>query len=221
MVGWVLNLYSCFLFCTTVPRIKFNKLLLTKKKDASIVHLYKYKGNRQMCDNHRGISLLCILLNRLTVHLEQGLLPESQCGFRKEQVDMIFTAQQLQEKCQEQNVDLYTTFVGLTKAFDTIIREGLCKIMSKFGCPERFICIVRQFHEGMQACVLHDGDLSAPFPVTNRVKQGCVLAPKLFSMMFSAMLLDTFLDTDPGMDIIKFVLATVYRPPGHHTDFIK
>ncbi len=174
-LGWVLNLYSCFLFCITVPRIKFNKQLLTKQKDATIVHLYKRKGNRQMCDNYRGISLLCIageILSRILliryVHLEQGLLPESQCGFRKERgtVDIIFTARQLKEKCQEQNVDLYTTFVDLTKAFDTVSREGLCKIMSKFGCPERFICIERQFHEGMQACVLDDGDLSAPFPVT-------------------------------------------------------
>ena len=38
---------------------------------------------------------------------------------------MIFTARQLQEKCQEQNVDLYMTFVNLTKAFDTVSREGL------------------------------------------------------------------------------------------------
>nr|VZI52208.1 unnamed protein product [Spirometra erinaceieuropaei] len=29
-------------------------------KDATIVHLYKRKGNRQVCDNHRGISLLNI-----------------------------------------------------------------------------------------------------------------------------------------------------------------
>ncbi|BHF80400.1 hypothetical protein SprV_0702352700 [Sparganum proliferum] len=29
-------------------------------KDATIVHLYKRKGNRQICDNHRGISLLNI-----------------------------------------------------------------------------------------------------------------------------------------------------------------
>ena len=36
---------------------------------------------------------------------------------------MIFTARQLQEKCQEQNVDLYMTFVDLTKAFDTVSRE--------------------------------------------------------------------------------------------------
>ena len=30
-------------------------------KDASIIHLvYKWKGNPQVCDNHRSISLLCI-----------------------------------------------------------------------------------------------------------------------------------------------------------------
>ena len=45
---------------------------------------------------------------------------------------MIFTARQLQEKCQEQNVDLYMTFVDLTKAFDTVSRDGLWKIMANW-----------------------------------------------------------------------------------------
>jgi hypothetical protein len=180
-------------------------------KDASIVHLYKRKGNRQSCDNHRGISLLSIagkilarlLLNRLISHLEDGLLPESQCGFRANRgtVDMIFAARQLQEKCQEQYQDLYTTFVDLTKAFDTVSREGLWKIMAKFGCPDRFINIIRQFHDGMMARVLDDGEASSDFPVSNGVKQGCVLAPTLFSMMFSAMLLDAFNKEDPGVNL--------------------
>ena len=181
-------------------------------KDAFIIHLYKRKGNPQVCDNHRGISLLSIagkilakiLLNRLNVHLDQtGLIPESQCGFRKERgtIDMIFTARQLQEKCQEQNVDLYMTFVDLTKAFDTVSRDGLWKIMAKFGCPPRFIAMVRQFHDGMQARVQNDGEFSEPFEVTNGVKQGCVLAPALFSMMFSAMLMDAFQDSDTGFPI--------------------
>ncbi len=180
-------------------------------KDASIVHLYKRKGNRQCCDNHRGISLLCIagkvlarvLLNRLINHLEDGLLPESQCGFRagRGTVDMIFAARQLQEKCQEQYQDLYTTFVDLTKAFDTVSREGLWKIMAKFGCPAKFIAIVRQFHDGMMARVMDGGEASPDFAVTNGVKQGCVLAPTLFSMMFSAMLSDAFNDDDPGIQI--------------------
>ena len=40
-----------------------------------------------------------------------------------------------------------------------------------------------------------------PFPVTNWVKQGCVLASTLFSMMFSAMLTDAFQDGDNGIPI--------------------
>ena len=97
---------------------------------------------------------------------------------------MIFTVRQLQEKCREQNRGLYITFVDLTKAFDTVNRDGLWKIMSKFGCPEKFINIVRLFHDGMEARVKDNGEFSEPFPVTNGVKQGCVLAPTLFSMLF-------------------------------------
>ena len=110
-------------------------------------------------------------MNRLNAHFDQaGLIPESQCGFRKDRgtIDMIFTARQLQEKCQEQNVDLYKTFVDLTKAnFDTVSRDGLWKIMTKFGCPPRYIAMVRQFHDGMQARIQNDGEYSEPFPVTN------------------------------------------------------
>ena len=42
------------------------------------------------------------MLNRLIDHLEEGLLPKSQCGFRpgRGTADMIFAARQLQEKCQ-------------------------------------------------------------------------------------------------------------------------
>ena len=113
---------------------------------------------------------------------------------------MIFAACQLQKKCEEQNVGLYTTFVDLTKAFDTVCRKGLWEIMAKFGCSAKFITMVRQFHDGMQASVQDDGKYSKPFPVTNGVKQGCVLAPILFSMMFSAMLTDAFRYGDIGVD---------------------
>ena len=88
-----------------------------------------------------------ILLNCLMKHLEQGLLPESQCSFWKERgtTDKVFAARQLQEKCQEQNLDLYSTFVDRTKALDTASREGLWRIMAKYGCPLKFITIVMKF----------------------------------------------------------------------------
>ena len=69
--------------------------------------------------------------------------------------------------------------------------------MAKFGCPPRFIAMVRQFHDGMQARVQNDGEVSEPFEVTNGVKQGCAL----FSMMFSTMLMDAFQDSDTGFPI--------------------
>ena len=73
--------------------------------------------------------------------------------------------------------------------------------MAKFGCPPRFIAMVRQFHDGMQAHVQNDGEFSESFEVTNGVKQGCVMAQTLFSMMFSAMLMDAFQDGDTALPI--------------------
>ncbi|BHF84954.1 hypothetical protein SprV_1002810800 [Sparganum proliferum] len=146
-----------------------------------------------------------ILLNRLKNHLEQGLLPESQCGFSRHRgtTDMIFAAGKLQEKCQEMRTHLYSTFVDLTKAFDTVNREGLWKIMKKFGCPERFIEMVRQLHDGMMARVTENGTVSEAFAVTKGVKQGCVLAPTIF------MLMDAYRgDERPGIRI-------AYRTDGH------
>ena len=48
---------------------------------------------------------------------------------------------------------------------------------------------------------VNDGEFSDPFPVTNGVKQGCVLASTLISMMFSARLTDVFQEGDNGMPI--------------------
>ena len=87
------------------------------------------------------------------------------------------------------------------EAFDIVSREGLWKVIAKFGCLTKFIAMVRQFHDGMLARIQNDGEFSDPFPVTNDVKQGCVLAPTLFSMMFSAMLTAAFQDDDNGIPI--------------------
>ena len=181
-------------------------------RDAEIVHLYKNKGDRGCCDNHRGISLLCIagkilarlLLNRLNKHIDKiGLVPESQCGFRKDRGtgDMVFALRQLQEKCKLQRQNLYLTFIDLTKAFDTVNREGLWHILEKVGCPNLFVRIIRSFHDNMKATVKEQSEKSPPFDVTSGTKQGCVLAPTLFSIFFSLMLHIAFKDSTDGVDI--------------------
>ena len=83
--------------------------------------------------------------------------------------------------------------------------------MAKYGCPQKFIAIVQQHHDGMLATVQDNGDISQPFPVTNGVKQGCVLAPNLFSIMFFAMLTDAFRDTDIGISINYHTNGSVFN----------
>jgi len=124
---------------------------------------------------------------------------------------MIFTGCQLQKKCWEQNVGLYTTCVDLTKAFDTVCCEGLWKIMAKFGCPAKFIAMVQQIHDSMKARVQDGGEYSQPFPVTNGVKQGCVLAPTLFSIVFSVMLSDAFRDRDIGVSFRYLIDSSLFN----------
>ena len=181
-------------------------------KDALIVHIYKRKGDISCCDNHRGISLLVIagkilariILNRLQKHVaDWDIIPESQCGFRPKRgtPDMIFSVRQLQEKCRERNLDLYMVFIDLTKAFDTVNREGLWKILKKIGCPDTFVDIIKLFHDDMTAKVMDGGEISPEFAVKNGTKQGCVLAPTLFNIFFSMMLIVAFKDEQEGVNI--------------------
>ncbi|XP_047488146.1 uncharacterized protein LOC125038649 [Penaeus chinensis] len=118
-------------------------------------------------------------------------LPESQCGFRANRgtIDMVFVLIQLQEKCREQNIGLYVTFVDLTKALDTVSRKSLWEIMKRLGCPQKFLSMVIQLHEDQRGQV--SNDLSKLFPISNGVKQGCVLAPTLFTIFFSMVLKQT------------------------------
>ena len=55
----------------------------------------------------------------------------------------------------------------------------------------------------------NNGEFSEPFGVTNGVKQGCVMAPTLFSMMFAVKLTDVFVqDRDTGF--AGTVLMAIY-----------
>ena len=98
---------------------------------------------------------------------------------------MIFVARQMQEKCREQNCDLYMIFIDLTKAFDSTSRPGLWQVLEKIGCPEKFVKIIKSFHDGMHGRVTEDGEMSTAFEITVGTKQGCVLAALLFCIFFS------------------------------------
>ena len=165
-------------------------------KNANIITIFK-KGDHMSCGNYRGISLLCIagkiftriLLDRL-LQLAEEILSESQCGFRPSRgtIDMIFCARQLQEKSREQQQPLMQIFWDLRKAFDKVPRPAMWLTLAKFGCPDRFMNLIRVLHDGMTARVIQQGNVSETFEINGGLKQGCVLPPTLFALYAAAML---------------------------------
>ena len=130
--------------------------------------------------------------------LTEDLLHESPCGFRTSRgiTDMIFAACQIEEKCWEQNKDLYMAFIDPTKAFNPTNREALGTVLSRFGCPANFITILRLLHDKTTAIVLINEIETEPFTIRTGVTQGCVIAPTLFTSYLFAILF-VFLDRLP------------------------
>ena len=79
---------------------------------------------------------------------------------------MIFVLRQNQEKCWEQNMILYAAFIDLTEAFDTFNRDGLWKVLSRLGCPPKFLVFPRQLHDSQMGKVKFNGSLTECFPTS-------------------------------------------------------
>ena len=101
---------------------------------------------------------------------------------------MVITLRQLQEKTVEQQQRLYMVFIDLSKAFDTVDRSTLWTLLRRYGCPETFVKIIQEFHDGMAGAVSIGGSTTDPFQISHGLKQGCVLAPTLFTLFLAALL---------------------------------
>ena len=72
---------------------------------------------------------------------------------------------------------------------------------------KKFLTILRQLHEGQQGQVKHNGSLSGSFPISNGVKQGCILALTLFSIFLSIMLREAKDDLPDGTKTIEELIT--------------
>ena len=181
-------------------------------KNAEIVPLPK-KGDFHCCDNWRGgIGLLevvrklfaRIIQERLQV-ISEKVLPESQSGFQKGRgcCDMIIVARQLLETVREHQDCLFTLFVDLRKAYDSVPREQLWQVLEQCGLPPRMLRIVKSFHEGMEAEVRVGTTLSDSFEERNGLRQGCTLAPTLFKLYFRAVVMSWRRNcAEAGLDVL-------------------
>ena len=79
--------------------------------------------------------------------------------------------------------------IDIQIAYDTVDRILLWQVLTRIGVPPQMIAVIRQFHDGMRACVRpDDGVCSDWFEVEQELQQGCVLSPLLFNIFFAAVL---------------------------------
>ncbi|CAF3398890.1 unnamed protein product [Rotaria socialis] len=160
---------------------------------AILIRLYKNKGDRTVCGNYRGISLLVvtgkifsrIILNRIQNVIYKQLL-EQQAGFRrnKSTIDPIFTLKLIMEKSQEYNKSLFLCFIDIQKAYDSVDRKLLWKVCRGYSISDKLIRLLKLLHSKTKARVRINGELSESFEMETGVLQGGIISPMLFNIFF-------------------------------------
>ena len=154
--------------------------------EGNIIKLPK-KGDLTNCNNWRGITLLSIpskifckiLINRIRETVDTQLRSE-QAGFRKGRScsDHIFVLRNIIEQCTEWRRKLIINFVDFEKAFDSIHRESLWKILRHYGIPCKIVQLIKAFYTNFKCTV--GTSPGTGFEVKSGVRQGCVMSSLLF-----------------------------------------
>ena len=150
------------------------------------------KGDLRECGNWRGISLSSValklfsmvLLDRIEPHVDQ-VLRDEQAGFRKGRscADQIFLLRHVLQANEEMRQPLVLCFVDFEKAFDSICRQTMKKIMRYYGIPLKIVEIIMDMHYNNLCQVAVDGSLTEPFEIKSGVLQGGILSPLLFTLV--------------------------------------
>ena len=157
-------------------------------KISNIVPVPK-KGDLSQTDNYRGISLTSLtaktlnrmILNRIQPAIE-GLLRDNQNGFRSSRstTSHILTLRRILEGAKMKRLPAAMVFIDFKKAFDSIHRGILMKILLAYGIPKEIVDLIGLLYSGTKAQVITPDGMTELFDILAGVLQGDTLAPYLF-----------------------------------------
>ena len=147
------------------------------------------KGDLGFTKNYRGISLSAIItkilnrmiLNRIRPKIDPKLR-QNQNGFRQGRTTtgQILALRRLIEGIKAKNLSAVLTFIDFSKAFDSIDRYKMFKILRAYGVPPNLLKTIMVLYTNTKAKILSPDGETELFEILMGVLQGDTLAPFLF-----------------------------------------
>lgn len=168
------------------------------------------KGNLTKVDNYRGIALTSIvsktlnrmILNRIRPAMEK-ILRINQNGFRegRSTTSHILCLRRILEGVRDKNLSALLLFIDFKKAFDSVHRGILMKILLAYGIPQPMVSLIEALYKDTMARVITEDGLTEAFLILAGVMQGDTLAPYLFVIAIDYVMTTALRDKDIGLTV--------------------
>ena len=122
-----------------------------------------------------------LILNRLRDAIDPHLR-NNQNGFRSKRstTSQVLALRRVIEEVKRNNLKAVLTFIDFRKAFDSINREQMIKILKAYDVPPRLLQAIKAMYTNTRAKVVTPDGETEVFNIETGVMQGDTLAPYLF-----------------------------------------
>jgi hypothetical protein len=187
-LGRVMLLLSNYIFTHGVGREEL--------ATSSIVSISKKDGDPTRMEDHRGITLISVLLkavtsvvtDRISSALESiKFFSSAQAGFRQSEecVGQAIALYEILQLRLRDKVKTFVAFIDIKKAYDTVPHEALLRKMELIGISGKVHEFFRSMYDKGRAAARTSAGLSEPFLILRGVHQGCPASPCLFNIFIN------------------------------------
>lgn len=96
---------------------------------------------------------------------------------------------------------VFVAFLDISKAYDTVWREGLWHKMAKIGLSGTILSVIRNMYNNVQAFVRGAGANSSSFSIAAGLRQGSVLSPLLYNIFINGLVQELKKNTAIGINV--------------------
>jgi hypothetical protein len=97
--------------------------------------------------------------------------------------DHVSCIRQILKKKWEYNEEVHQLFIDFKKAYDSVTREVLYKILTEFGIPRKLVRLIKMSLTETYSRVRVGKNVSDKFLIRNDLKQGDALSPMLLTLL--------------------------------------